>query len=260
MRSAAILSKFLEYSEALTSSCIAHPAIIGLVLVGSAAETERVDEWSDHDFFVITEKGEQETLRADLSWIPNFEAIAFFFRETEHGLKVVYKSGAVLEFAVFDCDELATCVINHQHLAYSNDEVMRALARANSQINSPDRSDDLSDFRHFLSLLIIGVGRARRGEVLTAGAGIRSAGAELLVKLLTRHLPKDDRLDKLAVWRRFEFVFPEIGTHLIQALALQPEEVAIELLRIADTYLAPIWNEYPFDDVSTTKAALSWTP
>ena len=28
------------------------------------------DEWSDHDFFLISQPGEQEALRQDLSWLP----------------------------------------------------------------------------------------------------------------------------------------------------------------------------------------------
>ncbi len=34
------LSRFLDYSKSLTEACLAHPEIIGLVLVGAAAETE----------------------------------------------------------------------------------------------------------------------------------------------------------------------------------------------------------------------------
>ena len=67
------LSRFIKYSDSLTDSCDNNPKIIGLVLVGSTAETERVDEWSDHDFFVITESGDQEALRENLEWLPSSE-------------------------------------------------------------------------------------------------------------------------------------------------------------------------------------------
>ena len=98
MSSDSTLTRFEKYSESLRQSCIQNPKIIGLVLVGSTAETQRVDEWSDHDFFVITEEGEQEALRQKLTWLPNSDSIAFSFRETEHGLKVVYKSGFVISY------------------------------------------------------------------------------------------------------------------------------------------------------------------
>lgn len=119
------------------------------MLVGSTAETERVDEWSDHDFFVITESGEQKPLRGDLSWLPNSESIAFWFRETEHGLKVVNESGEVLEFAIFDCHELRGCVVNHHRLAYGGQEVEQALSVAGARLPHDRQLDRLDVSRCF---------------------------------------------------------------------------------------------------------------
>ncbi len=259
MTSQNTLSRFIEYSNSLTNSCIQHPKIIGLVLVGSTAETERVDEWSDHDFFVITQSGEQEPLRRDLSWLPNSESIAFWFRETEHGLKVVYNSGDVLEFAIFDCAELRGCTVNHHRLAYGGEEVQMALFVAKSRLPEVVVGDDLADFRHFLSVLVIQVGRARRGELLTAGQGIRGTAATALLKVLTRQLPADPQLDKLDVSRRFEFAHPLVGTVIADATAQQPEEAGRRLLEISERYLAPIWSDYPQREVQTVKDVLSWT-
>lgn len=259
MTSQSTLARFIEYSESLTNSCKKNPKIIGLVLVGSTAETKRVDEWSDHDFFVITNSGEQEPLRRDLSWLPNSESIAFWFRETEHGLKVVYNSGDILEFAIFDCEELRGCMVNHHRLAYGNNDVAQALSTAKDRLPEIVVGDDLSDFRHFLSVLVIQVGRARRGELLTAGQGIRGTATTALLKVLTRQLPHDQRLDRLDVSRRFEFAHPEIGTAIADALAQQPEAAANDLLRISDKYLPPLWTQYPQNEVEIVKRILSWS-
>ncbi len=252
------LSRFLDYSNLLTEACIAHPEIVGLVLVGSAAETERVDAWSDHDFFVITSSGSQESLRTDLNWLPNSHSIAFSFRETEHGLKVVYESGAVLEFAIFDCTELQSCMVNHHRLAYGDHDVIQALETAKSRELNESSTDNLRDFRLFLSVLIIGAGRARRGEILTAGENIRSTAATALLKVLTRQLDKDSRLDKFDPRRRFELVYPEIGNRIGTASAMQPENGARALLDIAERFLASIWNEYPHKEVEVVRRTLSW--
>lgn len=258
MTSEGTLARFKKYSESLTNSCVQHPKIIGLVLVGSTAETDRVDEWSDHDFFVVTEDSEQESLRRDLSWLPDSESIAFWFRETEHGLKVVYNSGSILEFAIFDCDELRTCMVNHHQLAYGNDEVTKALMAASNRLPANVIGDDLADFRNFLSVLIIQVGRARRGEVLTAGQGIRGTATTALLKVLTRRLPQDHRLDTLDVSRRFELVHPEIGKIIAKALEQEPEAAARDLLMISEKYLVPLWDDYPHDEVAIVKDVLSW--
>ena len=133
MNSSNAREKFGLYTQLLTEACRNTPSVIGLVLVGSVADTERVDEWSDHDFFLITERGAQERLRLDLSWLPSSEKIAFSFRETEHGLKVVYNSGAVLEFAIFDVEELRSCAVNHNKLAFGTPEVAEALTTASNR-------------------------------------------------------------------------------------------------------------------------------
>lgn len=259
MTSQSTLARFIKYSESLTNACIQHPKIIGLVLVGSTAETERVDEWSDHDFFVITETGDQEPLRRNLSWLPDSESIAFWFRETEHGLKVVYNSGEVLEFAIFDCGELRGCTVNHHRLAYGNEDVKEALSIAKNRLPEVIVGDDLADFRHFLSVLLIQVGRARRGELLTAGHGIRGTAATTLLKIFTRRLPHDQRLDKLDVSRRFEFAHPEIGNLIAKALAQEPETAGMDLLEISDKHLAPLWSQYPFAEVRVVRDVLAWT-
>jgi hypothetical protein len=259
MTSEDTLTRFIKYSESLTESCIQNPKIIGLVLVGSTAETERVDQWSDHDFFVLTEAGDQEALRQDLSWLPNAKSIAFWFRETEHGLKVVYDTGDVLEFAIFDCNELSGCMVNHHRLAYGHEDVKKALDIAKNRLPEVVVGDDLADFHHFLSVLVIQVGRARRGEILTAGQGIRGTAATALLKVFTRRLPSDTRLDKLDVSRRFEFAHPKIGKLIAEALEQDPESAARELLEISIEHLEPLWNEYPMAAVHVVKDVLSWT-
>ncbi|MBC7463642.1 MAG: hypothetical protein H7227_05230 [Actinobacteria bacterium] len=253
-----VKEKFTQYTQRLIEACRATPSVIGLVLVGSVADTARVDEWSDHDFFVITQTGAQEELRQDLSWLPSHNEIAFSFRETEHGLKVVYVSGAVLEFAIFDTDELRSCAVNHNKLAFGTDEVKDALSIASGRTAEKIPGDSLTDFRHFLSLVLIGVGRARRGEVLTAGQGIRSYSLAALMRVFVREAPHDSRLDRLDPFRRFELVHPELGYNIAVALEHSPELAAKNLLKIAEDNLSQSWLQYPIEDVRVIKEALGW--
>jgi hypothetical protein len=258
MTSVTAKSRFLEYTQTLVDACMQHSSIVGLVLVGSTAETSRVDEWSDHDFFVITESGDQEQLRTNLSWLPDAATIAFSFRETEHGLKVVYKSGAVLEFAIFDCTELRGCQVNHHRLVFGGKTVEAALTVAVNNYSHQVRLDALSEFQLFLSLILIGVGRARRGEILAAGQHIRTHAATALMRSLTRFLPIGNQLDTLDVWRRFEFTQPQLSKELADALSQGPEIAALHLLKIAEKVLPPIWSEYPLENVRVIQRALAW--
>ena len=105
--------EYRAFTGELTERLRADERAIGLVAVGSMADRDYApDEWSDHDFFVITPPGGQEELRNDLSWLPRDDRIALSLRETDHGLIVIYDDGHLLEFAVFDLEEIALAGVN----------------------------------------------------------------------------------------------------------------------------------------------------
>jgi hypothetical protein len=206
-------SAYMEFSEELRSTLSARSDAVGLVLVGSTADPGRRDEWSDHDFFVITEDDAQEAMRNDLRWLPASDTIAISVRETAHGLKVVYDDGHVLEFAVFSLAELAETTANSYEVALDKGGVAEAMLAVAAKPKASATHDDERDLKLFLTLILIGVGRARRGEVLVGGQFVRSYALHHLLPVLTHRLPSDEkhRLDDLDVFRRLEFVFPELG-------------------------------------------------
>jgi hypothetical protein len=50
---------YLDFQNSLIQNLCEHPDVLGLVFLGSSADTTRADEWSDHDFFVVTHSGKQ---------------------------------------------------------------------------------------------------------------------------------------------------------------------------------------------------------
>ncbi len=226
-------SAFIEFIDELHQTLAARPDVIGLVLLGSAADRARRDEWSDHDFFVITVDDAQEAMRTDLRWLPAHDTIALSPRETEHGLKVVYDSGHVLEFAVFSLAELQLAGANAYEVVLDRGGVAEAMAGLAAR-ERPPRNDE-ANLGLFVALLLIGVGRARRGELLVAGNLVRTYAVERLL----RALPRDDaRLDDLDPFRRVELVYPSLG--LAEALEQPVEDAARTLLEIAERELGPI--------------------
>ena len=97
------LDDYRAFTAELTRNLADDPHVLGLIALGSMAEQDYLpDQWSDHDFFVVTEPGHQEAFRTDLSWLPDHQRIAFWFRDSPHALRAVFDSGHLLEFVLFD--------------------------------------------------------------------------------------------------------------------------------------------------------------
>ena len=80
-------------------------ALIGLGSVGR--ELERLDDYSDLDFFVIVESDRKAGYIADLSWLAAAHPLAFAFRNSDDGHKFLFADGIYGEMAIFGPDELA---------------------------------------------------------------------------------------------------------------------------------------------------------
>jgi hypothetical protein len=238
------LAEFLAFEDALTESLRERDDVIGLVFVGSAADHSRFDEWSDHDFFVITVEGAGEGLRQNLDWLPNHEQIAIRPRETAHGLKVVYGDGHVLEFAVFNDSELELAGANAYLVTLDKPgnigNRMAALATKSAEGSVKAHGSDYrpdAAYELFLCQLLIGVGRARRGELLIAGEHVRSWAVSGLVGLIRHwHEPEAGAThltDNLNDLRRFERQYPPLGRAIAAAQGQPVEQCAQQLLAVA---------------------------
>jgi hypothetical protein len=251
------LHEFERYLTQLSDACRAHPAITGLVLMGSTADRFRVDEWSDHDFAVVCNEGAQESLRGDLSWLPCHDSLAFVAREHHDGFKGAYQNGAVIEFAVVDRDQLATFHANAWEVAYDEiGDLTELMRRVAARRKPSDEIDVRRDFDVFLASLLIGVGRARRGELLSASSIVRGQAVDHLVSVILGLDGGDPRADNLDGRRRFEQVHP--GAVLGETLDTDLENSARNLLLRAESLLGLRWPAYPADHVAVVRGRLGW--
>ncbi len=236
--------------DALTNGLVtrleADARVVGLVALGSmSGEGLAPDAFSDHDFFVVTVPGAQEAFREDLSWLPGAERSALVHRETEHGLKVVLDDGHLLEFAVFDLGELLVARANRYAVLLDRGGVAERMARvaAKPVEAHPDRW--LSG--QLLGNLLVGGGRAARGEILSARLFVAGHATGHLLRLLARHVPAEVEtpLDDLDPFRRFERAYPGLGEAVNAALALPPLDAALALLDVAARELGPRLPGWP---------------
>ena len=129
----------------------------------------------------------------------------------------------MLEFAVFDADELQLARVNRYRTLIDRSDIeqrMRALRqRTQSEQRPPDRA---WLWGQFLTALLVGTGRFRRGERLS-GRTMLLAAARYLAQLAGT---PSDSLDPV---RRF----PDSGGLVDEALEQPVPRGALSLLRIA---------------------------
>ncbi|HEU4756466.1 MAG TPA: hypothetical protein VFS72_07385, partial [Agromyces sp.] len=226
---------FAAFLGAVEATLADRSDVVGVVGMGSTAERDRVDEWSDHDVAVITVDGRQDAYRPAGTWLPHPERIALEVHEHHGGVKVVYDDGHVVEYGVASLDELGGWAANAYDVVLDRGGVadtMAAIAARPAPEGAPDLEREIG---LVLALVLIGVGRARRGEVLSANSLVRGAATTALLRAVAAGITPatDARLDSLDPARRFEQAHPAIAGRLDDALARDVEACARALVDLA---------------------------
>jgi hypothetical protein len=259
MNDPSIRARFEDYLTRLTQVARDREDVIGLVGMGSTAELWRVDEWSDHDFAWMVQPGAQDRYRHDLSWLPDAERIALSVVEHHGGVKVIYDDGHVLEFGLATLESLQQWFGYAVEVYVDKGGVADAVAGMVAKPLPEGPVDLTRAMRLIMTQLLIGVGRARRGEVLTAGLNIRTEAVGHLLVALTQVVPGDaDRLDSLEPRRRFEFVHPELAARIEEAIRLAPEDAARTLLDLAQEQLGS-HPDFPQAGADAIRTRLGWS-
>jgi hypothetical protein len=248
---------YRAFTEELRAQLTDDASVIGLVAVGSMAERDYApDQWSDHDFFVITQSGGQEALRVDLGWLPRRDRVALSFRETEHGLKVIYDDGHMIEFAVFDLDEIALADLNRYRVLIDRGDVEERTASVQSRVR-PQPSDEFL-FGMTVASALVAAGRARRGELLAAGFFVMWT-LKHLTALLVRAIPSASAatLDEFDSLRRFDFAYPQLGAELAEIVRRDPDAAAAALLDVAERELRRARPDLAWHGLAAVRSRLS---
>lgn len=246
--------EYRAFTDRLRARLAEDARAIGLVAVESMAERDYApDDWSDHDFFVITAPGGQEALRVDLGWLPDPADVALAFRETDHGLKVIYGDGHLLEFAVFDLEELGLAGVNRSRVLLDRGGVAERTAAVHAAPR-PEPSDEFL-FGMTIASALVAAGRADRGELLSAAFFVTWT-LKHLTGLLVRAVPSPEAaiLDGLDSLRRFERAYPELGAELAEIVRLAPAAAAAKLLDVAERELRAQRPQLPWRAFDAVRA------
>ncbi len=200
-------------------------ALIGLGSVG--VETDRLDAYSDLDFFAIVEAGYKDRYIDDLGWLRAVAPVAYAFRNTPDGYKLLFEDEIFCEFAVFEPAELSGIPFERGRVVWKQPQVDEAIAvPAVASGQAPQQTAEWM-LGEALTNLYVGLCRLRRGEVLSASRFIQGYAVDRVLELVTR-LEKEGSVsrDRFANERRFEQRHPGFAVQL--PLFIQGYERSVE--------------------------------
>jgi hypothetical protein len=167
-------------------------ALIGLGSVGR--ETERLDRWSDLDFFAIVERGHKAAYLGRLDWLAAAHPLVWSFQNTADGHKALMADGVFCEFAVFEPQELDAIPFAPGRVVWRRNDVDPSIATPRRPGPPPTTRDETWIVGEALSNLLVGLQRWHRGERLSAMRLVQVHALDRLIELdtLRCHPPAGD--------------------------------------------------------------------
>jgi len=201
MNKTLILERLSQVVESVKAT---QDALAFLALGSIGKETDRLDEFSDLDFFIICKSDKKARFIDHVDWLTNVSPAAFYFQNTKDGLKFVFEDGILCEFAIFTEEEFS-------HALYSEGRFLwKAPGFAENASGPKTRPDFLVADQGFLvgevlTNLYVGMGRYIRGEKLSAFSFVQNYALHSLLALIAQKYPSNEPfMDVFNPERRFE--------------------------------------------------------
>jgi hypothetical protein len=205
----------LRRLDEIGSSLLRTDGALALVGLGSVGlETERLDEFSDLDFFVVVSDGSKAAFIESLWWLERVRRLAYAYRNTVDGYKALFDDGVFCEFAVFEPSELSRIPFAPGRVVWRRDGFDESVcAPITSGTAAPPSVEWL--LGEALTGLYTGLCRLRRGETLAASRAIQGGVVGNVMELAqTLETPSSVGRDPFAGERRFERRFPGLAAEL----------------------------------------------
>ena len=194
-------------------------ALLGLGSVG--VELNRLDKYSDLDFFLIVEDEFKDEFINDLSWLEETYPLAYAFKNSNDGYKILFEDGIYGEYAVFKKSEIDQVTQSEGRIIWMNPNyTLQTLTKTKGNI--PQLKKENIEFRinEALTNLYVGLLRALRGEKLSAYRFIETHAFNNLLGII-HHFEKENKVheDLFNIERRFEIHYPTMKNQLSKMLS-----------------------------------------
>lgn len=182
-------------------------ALIGLGSVG--LELDRLDQFSDLDFFVIVKAGFKQQYLEELSWLKEVAEVSYCFMNTQDGYKLLFSDGVFCEFAVFEEDELNNAVFTPGRIVWKAEGVSDQIAIPQRGVDGRQQHSVEWLVGEALTNLYVGLCREQRGEKLSAMRFIQGYAVDRVLELVEQLEPAAAvHSDEFNIERRFERRYP----------------------------------------------------
>lgn len=190
-------------------------ALLGVGSVGE--ELDRLDEYSDLDFFVIVESGFKQRFIDRLDWLEDVHPLGYYFKNTDDGYKILFEDGIYGEYAIFEVNELENIPYQGGRVVWKSPEAAQLSINSSNSERIPSIRKDGLDYslNEALTNLYVGLGRYARGEKLSAVRFIEGYAIDSILAVL-HLLEKEENYfpDCFGNERRLERRFPRFGERL----------------------------------------------
>jgi hypothetical protein len=249
-------AQFENYTERLRVSLESVREVLGLVVLGSTADSTLRDEWSDHDFWIITEVGAQYALLEDLTWLPDYQNIALAVKHLPHGRTIVFRNRHKVEFAIFDPTEVGSGKVDRYRTLIDRNRVAELIAAVHDETrqHAQARPDALENL---CVVLWSACERHMRGELWSARQYLDGFAIDRLLGLISNTEPADESKDTLDARRRLEQRSPALAAELMAVRDQPVPEAALHLLEIAERELKPKAPTLTWDKVTMVRDWIS---
>lgn len=206
-------------------------ALLGLGSVG--IETERLDDYSDLDFFAIVQPGSKMSFINNLDWLSDIKPISYCFRNSVDGYKLLFEDGVFCEFAVFEPQELSNIPFAAGRIVWQQPDFDSACCQPGINKGSVPSGDTQWLVGEALTNLQVGMCRYQRGEKLSAMRFVQQFAVDKLVDLVQQtELAQPGLVDPFVVDRRIELRYPKFAQLLpefMQGYNASPQSALAQL-------------------------------
>ena len=242
---------FEDYTQRLQASLANARGVVGLVVMGSTVDTRFLDQWSDHDFWVITETGTQDALVQDLSWLPDYSDVLLVVTHRNRRRTVLFENGHKVEFGVFDRNEAIEGKIERYRILLDRDHIAEFIEAIHQKTLEEARTRE-DALENLCVLVWTACERNARGELLSARQWVDGFAVNQLLSLISDFFEAAGK-DPLDPRRRLETRSPALAKEVGALVGKPVPEAAFRLLQIAERELKAKAPELPWDKAKTVE-------